>query len=196
MGLELLDETFRAVFKRTANPMLLANDDRRYVDGNDAALKLLGVSVDELRRMRIDDITADEMRPQVPEMWRDFMARGAMTGSYRVQCPDGRRVDVEFSATANVAPGVNLSIFLLTDLDDPTLVDDGAVAPSKVLTSREREVLSLAADGATSREIATRLLVAHETARTHMRNAMLKLGARTRAHAIAIALSRGEIRPQ
>ena len=184
------------MFKRTANPMLLANDDRRYVDGNDAALKLLGVSVDELRRMRIDDITADEMRPQVPEMWRDFMARGAMTGSYRVQCPDGRRVDVEFSATANVAPGVNLSIFLLTDLDDPTLVDDGAVAPSKVLTSREREVLSLAADGATSREIATRLLVAHETARTHMRDAMLKLGARTRAHAIAIALSRGEIRPQ
>ncbi|HUO70203.1 MAG TPA: LuxR C-terminal-related transcriptional regulator [Solirubrobacteraceae bacterium] len=196
MGLDVLDEQFRAVFRRTANPMLLANDERWYVDGNAAVLKLLRVSAEQLRRMRIDDLTADELRSRVPEMWREFLARGAMTGSYRIQCPDGRQVDVEFSATANVAPGLHLSIFLLTDVDEPILADEALPVATSGLSSREREVLSLAANGATSREIADRLVVAHETARTHMRNAMVKLGAKTRAQAIAIALSRGDIRAQ
>ncbi len=193
MGTELLDAQFRAVFERTANPMLLANDERWYIDGNGAVLKLLGVSAEQLRRMRIDDLTIDELRPQVPDIWRDFLARGTMTGTYQIQCPDGRRIEVEFSATANVAPGVHLSIFLLGDADEPIHADEGAVPAVSTLSVREREVLVLAAHGATSREIADRLVVAHDTARTHMRNAMAKLGAKTRAQAIAIALSRGDI---
>ena len=62
-----------------------------------------------------------------------------------------------------------------------------------VLSAREREVLDLLAEGLTGEEIAKRLFLSPETIRTHVRNAMDKLEARTRAHAIAIALRQGEI---
>jgi DNA-binding CsgD family transcriptional regulator len=55
-------------------------------------------------------------------------------------------------------------------------------------------VLGLLAVGASGEEIARRLFLSPETVRTHARNAMRKLGAHTRAHAVALALQRREIR--
>jgi DNA-binding NarL/FixJ family response regulator len=62
-----------------------------------------------------------------------------------------------------------------------------------VLSPREREVLDLLAQGLTGEEVATRLSLSPETVRTHVRNAMDKLEANTRVHAVAIALRQGEI---
>ena len=62
-----------------------------------------------------------------------------------------------------------------------------------VLSPREREVLDLLAQGLNGEEAATRLMISPETIRTHVRNAMDKLEAHTRAHAIVIALRHGEI---
>ena len=68
-----------------------------------------------------------------------------------------------------------------------------AETPAVRLSPREREIMGLLALGLTGEEIAQRLTVSPETVRTHVRNAMDKLGARTRAHAIAIAVQRGEV---
>jgi len=57
-----------------------------------------------------------------------------------------------------------------------------------MLTQREREVLRLLADGLRNEEIGRRLNIAGETARAHIRNAMRKLDADTRTHAVAMAL--------
>ena len=62
-----------------------------------------------------------------------------------------------------------------------------------VLSPREREVLDLLAKGLNGEEVATRLVLSPETVRTHVRNAMDKLDANTRVHAVAIALRQGEI---
>jgi DNA-binding NarL/FixJ family response regulator len=62
-----------------------------------------------------------------------------------------------------------------------------------LLSPREREVLDLLAQGLTGEEVATRLTLSPETVRTHVRNAMDKLEAHTRVHAVAIALRQGEI---
>jgi DNA-binding NarL/FixJ family response regulator len=62
-----------------------------------------------------------------------------------------------------------------------------------VLSPREREVLDLLAQGLTGEEVAARLTLSPETVRTHVRNAMDKLEAHTRVHAVAIALRQGEI---
>jgi DNA-binding NarL/FixJ family response regulator len=56
------------------------------------------------------------------------------------------------------------------------------------LTPREREVLDLLAEGLSGEQIARRLYLSPETVRTHVRNAMEKLDARTRTHAVAIAV--------
>jgi DNA-binding CsgD family transcriptional regulator len=56
------------------------------------------------------------------------------------------------------------------------------------LSPREREVLSLLAEGRTIREIADDLVISPLTVRAHVRNAKDRLHARTTAHAVAIAL--------
>lgn len=61
------------------------------------------------------------------------------------------------------------------------------------LSAREREVLGLLAEGMSGAAIAERLVLSPETVRTHVRNAMDKLGASTRSQAVAIALERGHI---
>ena len=62
-----------------------------------------------------------------------------------------------------------------------------------VLSPREREVLDLLAQGLNGEEVASRLTLSPETIRTHVRNAMDKLEAHTRVHAVALALREGEI---
>jgi DNA-binding CsgD family transcriptional regulator len=61
------------------------------------------------------------------------------------------------------------------------------------LTRREREVLGLLAGGMSGAQIAAELFLSPETVRTHIRNAMAKLGASTRSQAVALALQRDEI---
>jgi two-component system invasion response regulator UvrY len=61
------------------------------------------------------------------------------------------------------------------------------------LSRREREVLQRAAGGERLADIADHLYISPETARTHLRNARAKLGARTVAEAVSAAISTGEI---
>jgi len=63
--------------------------------------------------------------------------------------------------------------------------------PKMLLTPRETEVLRLVADGLTNREIGQRLFLSVRTVEMHSRNAMRKLGSRTRAEAAAIAARMG-----
>ena len=73
------------------------------------------------------------------------------------------------------------------------LHERAAAKRAYVLTEREREILHLLAGGMTGEQIATSLYISIETVRTHVRNAMKRLDARTRVQAIAIALQDGEI---
>lgn len=66
-------------------------------------------------------------------------------------------------------------------------------AIEEAVTPRETDVLKLAADGLSNREIAHRLNVGEETVKTHMRSVLEKLDANDRTHAVAIALRRGII---
>ncbi|MDX6585715.1 MAG: hypothetical protein QOI31_188 [Solirubrobacterales bacterium] len=58
---------------------------------------------------------------------------------------------------------------------------------------REREILALLARGSTDVQIAEVLELSPATVQTHVRNAKAKLGARTRAQAVALALVSGLI---
>jgi PAS domain S-box-containing protein len=62
-----------------------------------------------------------------------------------------------------------------------------------VLSPRESEMLMLLAEGLSGEEIAARLVLSPATVRTHIQNAMVKLGAHTRGQAIAKALRAQEI---
>jgi DNA-binding CsgD family transcriptional regulator len=61
------------------------------------------------------------------------------------------------------------------------------------LSDRERAVLGELARGHATEEIADALFLSPHTVRSHVKAAMRKLDARTRAHAVAIALTAGTI---
>ncbi|HEX6152365.1 MAG TPA: response regulator transcription factor [Solirubrobacterales bacterium] len=67
-------------------------------------------------------------------------------------------------------------------------------SPQKTISHRESEILGMLAKGLTGEEIARRLVLSPETVRTHIRNAMEKLNARTRIEAVVKALEQEEIR--
>jgi DNA-binding NarL/FixJ family response regulator len=64
---------------------------------------------------------------------------------------------------------------------------------SRVLSKREREVLQLLAHGASGAHASALLALSPETVRTHIRNASRRLGARTRVHAVTMAIANEEI---
>lgn len=63
--------------------------------------------------------------------------------------------------------------------------------PYELLTTREREVLQLVAEGRTSSEIAARLFISPRTAEGHRANLMRKLNLQNNADLIRLALKRG-----
>ena len=73
--------------------------------------------------------------------------------------------------------------------------DTYAGARSARLSARERDVLGGLACGESTEQIGLSLAMSPHTVRTHLRNIMRKLEARTRAHAVAIAIGDGAIEP-
>ena len=65
--------------------------------------------------------------------------------------------------------------------------------PGEDLTNREIEVLRLVSDGLANLVIGNNLLLSVETVKDHLKHILAKLGARSRAHAVAIGFRRGLI---
>jgi DNA-binding NarL/FixJ family response regulator len=70
---------------------------------------------------------------------------------------------------------------------DPALANV-AGAGRVTLTDREREILSLLAEGNSNEQVADRLFLSPETVRAHVVKASRKLGAKNRTHAVVEAL--------
>lgn len=78
---------------------------------------------------------------------------------------------------------------------DPALgpILSGSRRSRGTISPREAEVLELLARGLAGHEVAEQLFLSPQTVETHVRNAVRKLGARGRLHAVILALQAGEI---
>lgn len=63
------------------------------------------------------------------------------------------------------------------------------------LSPREREVLTLIADGCNGRIVSEILGISHETVKTHVSSVLRKLSARNVTQAVAVAIRAGVIQP-
>lgn len=184
------------LYEHSLNPMLIADDQRHYVDANAAACLFLRLPVESLRKLTIDDLTTPALRPDLQAMWSEFLNGKLIEHSlpWHLQMPDGASLAVDISGTPQLRPGCHLTIMLFPA--ERTLnerLEHAAPPADKVLTPREREILTLVALGNTGLRIASRLFLSPATVQSHVVNALIKLGAKNRAHGIALALQAGEL---
>lgn len=104
-----------------------------------------------------------------------------------------RAIRVVTAGDALLSPGVTRRLVdaFTRQSAEPPPVDVGNAG----LTTREREVVALVADGLSNDEIADRWVVSPATVRTHVSRAMMKLYARDRAQLVVIAYRSGLARP-
>jgi len=72
---------------------------------------------------------------------------------------------------------------------------DGRAVPKDLLTPRERDVVKLIAEGHTSEEIASILVISPKTVDRHRANVLEKLGMRNRVELTRYAIRRGLVEP-
>lgn len=99
---------FRALFDKSLDAMLIADDQGRYVEANPAACDLLGRSREHIIGQHI----ADVMLPGLcfETAWQQFQQHGQERGEIQILRGDGSLRDVDYAATADVWPHHHLSI--------------------------------------------------------------------------------------
>jgi PAS domain S-box-containing protein len=187
---------FRSAFNGSRNAMVLLDERRRHVDVNGAYLKLAGYARDEVIGRPVWEYVADG--PLLTDrQWERAIARGELSGEAGLVCADGTIATVQYAGHTEVVTGRRLVLFVVlsTSRWGRHSRRDPQTGTGDALSAREREIVRLVAAGETGPEIAEHLHISHATVRTHVRNAMAKVGARSRAHLVAKALGDGHAVP-
>jgi PAS domain S-box-containing protein len=101
---------FGALFEAAQDAVLIADDDRRYIDANPAACELLGLPPEQLRGRRVEEFVEEVRGVDVRQAWQHFQTAGVQRGECRIRRADGTLFEVEYSAKTNFSPGLHLSI--------------------------------------------------------------------------------------
>lgn len=182
------------LFQRSSVPMLMVDNDRRYVEANTPARLAFRQSLEDLRKLRIDELTPEYFQPRLHEYWERLIGTGVVAGPYDVGSPVGTSLRVVYCAAANALPGLHLIVFAPSGWPEFESADsDDLTEPMQPLTPRELEVLELAAEGQSGPMIAEKLVVSPATVRTHFENIYGKLGVGDRAGSVAKAMRLGLI---
>ena len=192
--------------------LLVVDDDAPFRAWVREVLELAGFTVDEAADADETFDSVDRTRPRLAlldvrlrttsgyEIHRELTDRYA--GSIPVIFISGERTE-PYDRAAGLLLGAD--DYLMKPVDPDELIarvrrslrfnghrNGNGSAPAKTepfaeLTAREREVLSLLADGMSTKQIATELVITPRTIGTHVQNILGKLGVHSRAQAVACA---------
>jgi PAS domain S-box-containing protein len=109
-SLEESRHRLQALFDTTLDAIWLLDDQGRFVDANPAMCSLLGYTLEEFLRMGIEDITPEENRGLVKDLWRTILDAGQSVGEFCQRAKDGSTREVEYRAVAHILPGLHLSV--------------------------------------------------------------------------------------
>lgn len=133
--------------------------------------------------------------------WAELVRRNEVYGERVVEHASGAPVRVSFAAHTTFVRGqwFALIVALAAHLEPGgaelirTVEPETSSTSGRLLTRRESEIVRRVALGNHTRQIAAELYLSPATVSTHIRNAMIKTNAHTRAQLVAIALSAGLI---
>jgi DNA-binding CsgD family transcriptional regulator len=159
--------------------MLILDDDALYVDVNDALCRAIERAPEQVVGRRLGFLSPPDQRDEVGRLWAQLMVDRRLVTGWAVPQADGSVVGIEVVATADL-PGPGRHLVVCLPPSRPRAA--GRMSP------RELEVTALLARGLSGEQIAERLYLSPETVRTHIRNAMERMEAHTRAQLVALAL--------
>jgi PAS domain S-box-containing protein len=177
------------VFERSTNAIALLDEQRVYLEVNAAFCELLGASREEIVGTQADRFVAPEELSTLDREWRRLWESRDWVRERTLVRADGSRIHGQYAARTGEIGGREIAVVVWICGKPLEEAEEQEPAQLGELTPREREVLSLVAFGQTSAQIAEQLVISTETVRTHVRNAMAKTGARTRAQLVAMALA-------
>jgi len=186
---------FWQAFTRSRNAMVLLDDQRCHVEVNGAYLALIGYQRRELIGRPVYQLLAHGPLATT-QQWEAALAQRQFTGQAEIVGAGGQHVMVEFAGHPELVTGRRLVLFVvLRTARAGRTLPEPASSPTetRALSSRELDVVRLLALGLTGPEVAEELQLAHNTVRTHVRNAMAKSGARSRAQLVARAVGEGTV---
>src|SRR5205085_8378555 len=183
---------FWDAFKRSRNCMALLGAERVFVEVIAAFVSLLGTSRAELIGHHSWERVAGGPL-MTPAEWRVALGREEFSGVAELKRDDGATVTVQFAGHPETLTGRRYVLAVAVSHGRLRRRAVPATSTESDLTEREREVVELIGEGRTAREIAEELQISHNTVRSHVWNAMTKLGARSRAHLVAKALGEGRL---
>lgn len=149
---------------------------------NDAAKELVG---DVTGRMFTSVIDPEDIPRAKSRFHRNLHGKGHRDFAVDVVTADGNEQCVEISSVPLRSRHRAIGMFGLVR---PRSESGGRV--HKVdgrLTPRQREILELLADGASTEQIASRLHLSRETVRNHIRHISKRLGTKSRLESVAVA---------
>ncbi len=170
-------------------------EKRRYIK-DDPTVRMAHACHEEFAWDEVRGLTANERH-----MMLDAQAAGIATGlTVPIHGPGGTLHIVALSGTTRDTLGPADRALLRAAAHQYhvcylRLCGEEKAAPPPALTEREREVLSWVAAGKSTADIGSILSISEHTVNYHIRNAMDKLGARTRMLAVVMALRFGLITP-
>jgi DNA-binding CsgD family transcriptional regulator len=193
----------------SSRALLVVDDDCVCVEVSLGACRMLGAARGDLVGRELEALLEPESRQRFAHVWKAFRSGGGHAEPFALEAP-ATVVEVAATVTADILPSRHMITLDPASGSDsepepggdgatrsrrfaPPPIDAVAVDAPRTPTAREREVLGLLAGGRTDGQIADLLELSPATVQTHVRNAKAKLGARTRAQAVAIALQRGLI---
>jgi PAS domain S-box-containing protein len=104
------ERQFRALFENTLDAILIASDTGEYVEANEAACDLFGVSLEELLGAKVEDFVRPGEEHRTRLAWQAFLEQGDQEGEFPLYRPDGGMRNLEFKAKAGFLPGRHLSV--------------------------------------------------------------------------------------
>ncbi len=149
-----------------------------------ADLDLAGVRVVMLTTFEVDEFVIESVRAGAS----GFLGKGVE--------PRELLDAIRTVAEGNALLSPRATRGLLTHLSQQALAGPTSEPESfHLLTTREREIMTLVATGLSNEEIAQALYLSPLTVKTHANRAMMKLGARDRAQLVVLAYEGGLVQP-
>jgi PAS domain S-box-containing protein len=170
--------------QRVRVPSYIINSDGKVAWLNDAAAEIFG----DLVGRNYLTIVASEDRALAEKQFQRKLDGAPVTDfEVDVLTAEGRRMRAEISSVP-LLNGMCAGVFgVALSFRPPTLPSERA----SQLTQRQKEVLCLLGEGASTRQIAEELSLSRETVRNYVRQVLRAFGAHSRLEAVAIARRQG-----